>query len=71
MKKGFKECIKILLLGLLNIMLSFCITYHFKIMNVTLYHSIISNTDITYEVIIFLLLSIIQTYWYEKKTLKK
>lgn len=66
MSKGeIKQSIAILLFGILNTVISFFITTFFGISNIVVFHSFsVLYGDITWEVIIFLGLSLIETLIY-------
>ncbi len=66
MSKGeIKQTIVILLFGVINTVISFSITSFFGFSNVIIFHSFsVIYGDITWEVIIFLGLSLIETLIY-------
>lgn len=62
-----KESIIIILVAIINIAIAYLITTPLNISNTVLYQSYINNTTITYEVIIWFILSLIEAYIYEHK----
>ena len=66
MSKGeIKQSIAILLFGILNIIISFFIINFFGFSNVILFHSFsVLYGDITWEVVIFLVLSLLEAIIY-------
>jgi len=65
-KKNLKELIGIILFAILNILISFYITNIFGISNIVIYKSLsFTLGDITYESIIFIVLSFIEALVYE------
>ena len=67
-KKEFKELLFVLLFSVINIAIAFLITSSLGIQNVTLFTIYSANTqEITYEVLIFMLLSLIEALFYSSK----
>mgnify|MGYP004562686619 CR=1 FL=1 len=71
MKRDIKELIGFIIFSILNIAIAYSITTPLGIKNVILYKSITATTyEITYEIIIWWVLSFIEALIYEKITQK-
>lgn len=64
-KTEFKELVKIVLFSVINLVISFSITNFFGISNIVIHRSFTAlYGDITWEVVIFLFLSLIEVLVY-------
>lgn len=72
MKRDIKELIGVIVFLILNICIAYAITIPLGIQNVILYKSLTAMSyDISYEVIIWFILSFIEAFVYEKMIQKK
>lgn len=72
MKRDIKELICVIVFLILNICIAYAITIPLGIQNVILYKSLTAMSyDISYEVIIWFILSFIEAFVYEKLIQKK
>lgn len=72
MKRDIKELIGVIVFLILNICIAYAITIPLGIQNVILYKSLTAMSyDISYEVIIWFILSFIEAFVYEKLIQKK
>lgn len=72
MKRDIKELIGIIVFSIFNIIIAYDITIALGIQNIILYKSLTAMSyDISYEVIIWFILSFIEAFVYEKIIQKK
>lgn len=72
MKRDIKELIGIIAFSIFNIIIAYDITIALGIQNIILYKSLTAMSyDISYEVIIWFILSFIEAFVYEKIIQKK
>lgn len=72
MKKDIKELIGVIIFSVINICIAYAITIPLNVQNTILYKSITGIAcDITYEIIIWYVLSFVEALIYEKIAQKK